>query len=1009
MKPLWQVCCVFLLLAKVLSGTDLPVTFDRITIADGLTQNTVLSILEDRDGFMWFGTRFGLNRYDGSEIKTFLHEALNDNSLPGSKVTALCEDHDGVMWVGTSTGGIGKYNREQETFERFTHDSSNSNSLVSNRVTELYVDSRGFLWIGTEEGLSVYDKSKKSFKRYQHDPENDNTINQNRIMSLCEYPLGTMNVGLENGSLDEIDIQADTTLTRFLVRENSSISLRSMYADHADSVLWVGRFGHGLYKYDHKIPKISRCRTSDREQYMAQAGPNKICKDKNGLLWIAGVAGLATFDPETEIFQAYLHDRNNPSSLGDNLLYDGYIDRQGIIWLGTESDGVNYYDPALLRFANKRSEPDNPNSINANMVFSISEDMAGNIWFGTLPGGTSVKDAKTGEFTHYNSFGKGHAWSRDYVARVRSDHSQKIWIGTFECGLFVLDYPTQKMGHYRNGDEDPTSFGDKTTRDILVTRDGDVWIATESNGLDRYDQLTHDFEHFKHDPNDPQSISSNFTYRLIEDRDGMIWIGTSDRGLNKFDRESGTFSHYQVEMGSDKSLSSNYVISLYEDDSKNLWIGTRNGGLNKMNPERTRVSPVDLEARPQGQTIFGILEDDHHFLWLSTNKGILKVHPDSGLVNTYTVSDGAQEEFYFASCVKARDGRMYFGGINGYNVFHPDSIKNNTFIPPIVFTGLSINYEPVSIGPDEKGRTILHKSISKTDIIHLNYYDKVISFKFAALNFSASYKNKYSYRLEGYDSDWRDAQYTPIAQYMNLPAGDYTFRVRGSNNDGLWNLEGASIKLSISPPFWKTWWFRILLVIILISALLLYIQLRIARLIAQREELEKLVRERTAQLKEEIEERQRVELEKTELKLDHLKRELLTQSLHLNDKQQIMDNLQKELEGFSKVKNSEVRPRINKLLRFLRDRSAVKQGWHEFEQWFTEIHTGFYTDLRSDYPSLSESELKVCALLRLNLISKDIAKVMNVQASSIDIYRHRIRKKLELTGEDNLAMFLSKY
>jgi len=244
---------------------------------------------------------------------------------------------------------------------------------------------------------------------------------------------------------------------------------------------------------------------------------------------------------------------------------------------------------------------------------------------------------------------------------------------------------------------------------------------------------------------------------------------------------------------------------------------------------------------------------------------------------------------------------------------------------------------------------------------------------------------------------------------MNIPAGDYIFRVRGSNNDGVWNLDGARIKISIAPPFWKTWWFKTLVVISLLGIILVYIQLRTYRLIVQRDKLEALVRERTAQLKLEIEERQRVELEKTTLKLDHLKRELLTQSLHLNDKQQIMDNLQGELESFSKLSWDDIRPRIKKLIRFLRDRSSVKQGWEDFEIWFTEIHTGFYSELRNEHPGLSENELKVCALLRLNLISKDIAKVMNVQSATIDIYRHRIRKKLEISSEENLSTFLSKY
>lgn len=992
--------------------SEMPLRFDHLTVKEGLSMNAVRTLLEDSQGFMWFGTRFGLNRYDGVEFKTFLHDPKDDNSLPSPKITALCEDSLRVMWVGTADGGFSRYDRELERFENFSHDPENPNSVVSNRVTSLFSDSKGALWIGTEEGLSRYDPSTGQFITFHPDPQNDRSLAQDRITCMAETPGGMLWVGTENGAATVIFLEDDYKMHRkVLIRPSTSVSLAAMMADSVNECLWIGRFGVGVHRWDYNADKFTTI--YNREAFVTPIdGVTSISKGHDGSIWFGSAGGLANYVLETENLTYYYHDENDPGSLGDNVTHANMVDRQGILWVATEAGGVSYYDPALIRFKLVQKEMDNINSIRANAVWSISQDPHGNIWFGTIEGGTSVKDAQTGTFTHYNSFktlGVTEWWSRDYVARVLVDRSNRVWIGTFSCGLFTLDPPGRTLNHYRNREDDPNSFADKTTRDILETRDGSIWIGTEASGLERYNPETDDFDHYQHDSDDSTSISSNYLYSLLEDKAGYIWVGTLDGGLNQFDRETGKFQRFMLDSEGNNSLTSNCVPALYEDADQTLWIGTRGGGLNRLNKDRTEITVLDLPWNPTDISISSILQDDSDFLWLSTNHGILKAHPDSGLINQYTESDGVQDDFYFLSSLKADDGYMYFGGGNGYNVFHPDSIKNNQYIPPLVITGLSINYEPVEIGEEIDGRIILDRSITQSDKIELSYRDKVITLKFAALNYSASYKNHYTYMLEGYDEDWIEADLTPVAQYMNIPAGEYTFRFRGSNNDGVWNLEGSSLKIIIAPPFWKTWWFKAGSLIILLGSILAYIQLRTYRLMDQRDKLEVLVRERTTQLKVEIEERQKIEIEKSELKMDHLKRELLTQSLHLNDKQQIMDNLQHELEQFSKLSWDDVKPKITKLLRFLRDRSTVKQGWEDFEVWFTEIHTGFYSELRESHPKLSESELKVCALLRLNLISKDIAKVMNVQPSSIDIYRHRIRKKLELSSEENLSTYLSKF
>ncbi len=991
------------------AASELPVKFEHLTTKDGLSQNSVYAILQDSDGFMWFGTRFGLSRYDGTEFKIFRHDPLKTSTLPDFLITVLYEDSQGDIWIGTRNGGVAKFQKQLENFINFKHDPEDSNSISGNHVTAIFEDSKGSIWIGTEDGLCRYDKSTNSLTTIRYHSDNPKLINENRISALAEFPEGKLWIGTENGSLMTLSLDSLTMTQIIGGSANTSISIKSLLVDKINNVMWIGQFGYSLFQFDPSYGEFENFGISNGKAIFELVGISSISQAKDGNLWIGTAAGLVKFDPETRDYQVFRHNGNDPTSLSDNMIYSTNIDDQCSIWVGTESGGIDKYDPDLIRFEHHRSESNNANSINSNMVFSISKDPQDNIWFGTLGGGISILNPQTGIFTHYTSDDTKVSWSRNYISRILPARDGTAWIGTYVCGLFTLNPLTEEFGHYRNIDSDGTSFGDKTTRAILETRDGTIWIGTESQGLDQFNKQTKTFNHFRNDPNNSNSLISNNIYALLEDQTGFIWIGTADKGLDRFDPRSETFIHYQVSHSGEQSISGNNVLALYEDPQQNLWIGTRSGGLNKLSPDRKIISTLDLKAELSSLTVFGILQDDTGFLWLSTNQGLLKAHPDSGLVNTYTMSDGLQQEFYFSSCARGADGQMYFGGIDGYNVFHPDSIKNNTHIPPIVLTGLAVNYENVAIGKDLSDREILDRSIAYTKEIRLNYQDKVIGFKFAALNYAASYKNQYAYKLEGYDKEWIHSGTENYAQYMNLPAGDYTFRVRGSNNDGIWNLEGTYISVIISPPFWKTLWFNLLLVVGLIAVIIAYIHLRTMNLLAQRIKLEAIVRERTGQLKSEIEERQKVESEKTQIQLDHLKRELLTQSLHLNDKQQIMDNLQAELEGFSRLKFDTIKPKVNKLLRFLRDRKSVNQGWEEFELWFTEVHTSFYSELRMAYPELTEMELKVCALLRLNLISKDIANVMNVQPTTVDTYRHRIRKKMALTGEDNLATVLAQY
>ena len=480
--------------------------------------------------------------------------------------------------------------------------------------------------------------------------------------------------------------------------------------------------------------------------------------------------------------------------------------------------------------------------------------------------------------------------------------------------------------------------------------------------------------------------------------------------MNRFHPGTESFASFTYSIDDDNCLGSNNVLTLHEDSRNNLWIGTRGGGLNKLDSARQTFSTLDIGFDNIDIIVYKILEDDHGFLWISTNIGIIKVDPEQGFLNRYTLIDGLQgPEFFYNSGLKDSRGNLYFGGPNGFNRFNPDSVWNNPHVPPVVITNFKINYDEVPVGMMQDGRSILTRSITETKSITVGPQDKIISFTYTSLDFSDPQRNRFAYKLDNFDDDWIQVGSDRSVTYTSLDAGEYTLQVKASNNDGLWNEEGVSIAITVLPPFWQTWWFRLVSSLVLIVVILIYVQLRFRSIEAEKRKLEKLVIERTAELKLEIEERQRVESEKMQLKVDHLKRELVSKSVHATEKQEIMNNLFTELKEIQKMDANAMRQRFNRIIQHFKEMFKSGQDWDEFEKWFTEVHTDFFININQKYPELSPREVKVCALLRLNLVTKDIAALLNLQLNTVDIYRHRIRKKLGLTQETNLNQYFTQF
>jgi ligand-binding sensor domain-containing protein/serine phosphatase RsbU (regulator of sigma subunit) len=798
------------------------IKFEHISIKEGLSQSIVECIAQESCGFIWFGTEDGLNRYDGYKFTILRNEPQNPNSLGHNNILVIYEDQFRILWIGTFHGGLTRFDPENQKYTVFKKNPDDPNSLSSDVVRAIVEAPSGVLWIGTDDGLNKLDTKTGTFTHYKHEPHNPGSLGHNEVYSICADRPGVLWIGTNGGGLDRFDIQSGT-FTHFKAKTGDSKNpgsneILKLFKDRS-GVLWIGTHGGGLFKFDNNTRTFTCYKANPNAPHAPQSLSNNIVRaiyeDQSGFLWVGTGAGLNRFDRETGTFTSYLNDPRDTSSLTHNEIRSIYEDVSGVLWIGTYGGGINKINPKRKKFLHYQSNPNDPNSLSHDIVWSIYEDRMGILWIGTHGGGLNKFDRKANRFTVYRSDPRDpKSLSNDAVRLVYEDRAGMLWVGTNGGGLDQFDRETGIFTHYKNEPGNPHSLSHNEIRAIYEDRAGDLWIGTHGGGLNRLNREAGTFTRFQPQENNPDSLSNNVARVICQDHKGTLWIGTYGGGLNKFNRETGTFTHYRANPQDPNSLSNDYIFAIHEDQSHYLWIGTWGGGLNRFNPATGTFKHFRKTDGLPSDSIYGILEDRQGNLWLSTNKGLIRFNPGQKTFRNYLETDGLQSnEFNGGSYFKSRSGEMFFGGINGFNAFYPDAIKDNPHIPPIVITSFQKLNKEVKLG----------QSISCINELTLSYKDYFFSFEFAALDYTIPSENKYAYKMVGLDEDWiytgADKRF---AAYTTLAPGKYIFRVKGSNNDGIWNEEGTSIIVTITPPLWRTWWFQgisVILVLLIIWSL----------------------------------------------------------------------------------------------------------------------------------------------------------------------------------------------
>ena len=798
--------------------------FQHLSRDSGLSQSFVYTIVQDQQGYMWFGTQEGLNRFDGFEFRVFANDPADPTSLSDESIRTMIADSSGVLWIGTDAGGLSRYDAASETFVNYLHDPGDPESISDNRIRVVYEDRAGVIWVGTDgSGLDRFDRETSTFSHFAFEPSSADGISNGSVWDILEDSEGSLWIATADG-LNRLDRQSGR-FTRYFhdparIGTLSDNKLRVLYED-VDNRLWIGTESGGLNRFDPASGTFERF-THDPESpaTISSNRINAIDQDDAGLLWIATDMGLNAFDPANGSFDRYANDPGDRYSLPHDNVLSIYQDRGGVMWVGTY-DGLSKWRPSVRAMRHYRNDAKNPASLSEDTVTSFAAAPEGDFWIGTFGGGLNLLDSDTGQFRQFrHSPDDPTSLSSDRVMALYTDSDGVLWAGTRAAGLNRYDAVSNAFSRFQHDPENTASISSNGITAIIETSDKRLWIGTFGGGINLYDPDTQSFTRLRNDPADATSLSNDRVLVLFEDSAGIVWIGTYGGGLNRFDPSSGVFSVFRGEPYREDGLSGDEIYMIQEDIQGDLWIGVKGAGLNRWTAAeraagRLRVQRFgELHGLPSATIYSGIWDDSGH-LWLSTARGVSRLNVDTLEFRNYDTSHGLQgDEFNLAAGFRAPNGQVMFGGMNGFNLFQPAELNGGRPPPPVAITNFLAMNEPVDL-VDAR----LHGSQPK-----LNHNQNVIGFEFAALDFAAPENSHYRYRLDGLDDDWVDAGNKRQVTYTNLPAGDYIFRVRAQNNDGIWSEAEAKLAFSMAPAPWRTWWAYASYAILLTSLLLMAIR-----------------------------------------------------------------------------------------------------------------------------------------------------------------------------------------
>ena len=805
--------------------------FERMAQERGLSNGTVTAIVQGKTGFLWFGTEDGLNLYDGSRFTLYRPVLGDTTSLSDGWVTRLLVARDGTRWVGTLRGGLNRYVPRIQSFRRYQNIPGDSQSISSNHINTMYEAPDGALWIGTSLGLDRLDPATGRVRRYAATPGDSGALT-NDVLAIVGDTSGRLWVGARSGffifdpvrgSFERVDAALQTRLVLSLLRDHKG-------------VIWVGT--------EDELLAIDPARRSVVKRYGSANGARKslfsgrvltLYEGPDGTIWVGSDGGLTALDPASGTFVRHRYGREDPLSLGGNIVRSVLVDRGGVLWVGLESYGISKYAPSAVRFDLIRHDPSAPRSLSDGYVRGITQDSRGDLWIATQFGGLDRLDRKTGRITVYRHRpGDPRSLPSNSVWASLEDRTGAMWVGLHGQGLGTFDPHTGSFTRFALAPHDVS------VNVIYEDRAGALLVGLEGRGMLEISPDRRSIRSYGETMGDERVLADDDVQSVIEDREGMLWVGGVD-GLTRLDRRTGVATRFHGAPGQPGALGASFVTNIFEDSHGVIWVATKGGGLSRFDRQTQRFTTFGTADGLPHSFVYGILEDARGNLWLSTDDGIAMLDPRTRMVTRYGLDDGLQaREFNRRAHYRGPDGTMYFGGINGVNIFRPDAAA-----PPPPPPRASFVTMRVGNGPE---RYVIR--FNADSVVRLRHDENAFTITFVALDFTAPEKIKYAHRLEGLDRDWVTTGNRGEATYTNLRPGRYVLRVAATNVAGAWNREAAAVTLVVAYPWWATWWARVLAVLVVMGLPVAAIRMRLRSARRRSAELEQRVEEQTRDLTE---------------------------------------------------------------------------------------------------------------------------------------------------------------
>jgi serine phosphatase RsbU (regulator of sigma subunit)/ligand-binding sensor domain-containing protein len=830
-----------------------PVTFDHFTTRDGLSQNRIYGIIQDSLGFIWFGTEDGLNRYDGYNFKVFKNIPGDTTSLVANQIETFHLTKKGELWLGGIRIGLNKYNPETETFTNFMNDHSNPGTISGDWIKSISEDEKGNLWVATNNnGFDYFDIPNNRFihmantlpRGYQFNNELLEFIHQDRSGQLWIGGQGKLHLFNVDYTKEGIPVLHPVKLQNDVTNFNAT-SIK----EDAHSNIWIGSYDNGLYHFNKSKMTLEPVELINKNSVYKKLSISSIEFDNDGHMWLAGLMnrennnslpqglGLLELDFNTNKIKNYIYDPENGKSLSSNWVNVIYKDRTGTLWIGTDLMGINRYDKTVVKFSILK--PDD--------VIRGDQGIAGMrgffeenniLWIASASGLISL-NRNDGKYLYFTNIpGNKSTISSDVVRTIYNDGNY-LWLGT-EYGLNRFDKKSKTVKRIILDNNHLVNESDNRVNSLnynileLDKMPGILWYGSSGGGLVRLDKNDFTYKNYTYDPEMQNSFNNRANFaRYVWYSDSFpneLWVGTT-HGINIFNFKTETFRYYEHNPKDENSVSHNNIMHFYQDEDGYIWISTYGGGLNRFDPKTEKfLRFTENNSDIPNNGVYGVLPDDQGNLWMSTNNGISRFNRKTFEFRNYTVDDGLQgEEFNGGAFYKSSKGELFFGGINGFNSFFPEQVKDNTILPEILITDIKIFNKSLKPGEDSPLKT----QIFNTKELTLPNWQNDISFEFVGIHYAKPSKNRFAFKLENYDDDWRFVNHARTATYTNLDYGEYVFKVKGSNSDGLWNEQGTSLKLTILPPWWHTGWAYFSYVLLFALVIFSIDRIQRARLLAQ--------------------------------------------------------------------------------------------------------------------------------------------------------------------------------